>query len=257
MGFRIPDGICLKATSVDHEGEALRSDSAARATASSAESKATGASSSPLDLRFAGDLWPTAQSFVRGATSGRDPEWALFRDAVIANHFDPAIAAQRTIGIEVELMGLEGDGLAALLVEHFGGTIRHGMHGDDVAIFLDGTALGDVRLEPVSLTRVLNKHEREHPNSPANLPIVREAVKRVDSTWGQVEIVTPPMDYAQLLRFAEFLDVLGPQGGLGTSNLGRLISTQVNIGIDPTDAVFLKDLLANYYRNADPIRRDV
>ncbi|MEO0811769.1 MAG: hypothetical protein AAFY60_02820, partial [Myxococcota bacterium] len=58
-------------------------------------------------------------------------------------------------------------------------------------------------------------------------------------------------------KFSNFLDDLGPEGALGSSNKGRNISTQVNIGIDTSDAVFMKELLANYNRNAAPIRLDI
>ena len=197
-------------------------------------------------------------SFSQAKNDQKDPIPPVsFRDLVIFNHFDLADANTRTIGTEVEMVGLAPEEVVKILTRELGGTYAGtAIYENEEAHFIKDTAIGDIRIEPVNFGRLLKRWRQTHPDSNPS-EFTTKAVAGVDSVFGQLEIVTAPISYSQTKQFAKAIDALGIAGAKGASNLGRFISVQPNIGIDYANADLIKNILSNYYRNKAQIRKDI
>lgn len=180
-----------------------------------------------------------------------------FRDALIANHFDYSKAMQMTIGIEKEIGVADPLKTMQFLQKEHGGTIRVEKIGTQNLYFLDGSNLGTIRLEPnnlqLTMDRMIERNIKDFRTSPLGQGLAK-ATDWISGTW---EIVTDPISYDQVQNFGKTLDKLSLEMHPKGTGYTRPISEQVNVGIDSTKTVLIKNILANYYRNQSEIREDV
>lgn len=178
-----------------------------------------------------------------------------FRDMVIANHFVPENAARKTIGIEVEAGGISANQAVQILLEELGGSyLGKQKVGDTKSHYIANTIIGTIRIDGYLLGPLVNHLFQNKLRRFSNFKGLSSLIDWVDRL-GTIEIVTQPLSYEQVKIFGRALDRLGLEGAKGTT-FYRLVSTQVNVGIDADDPIFMKNLLANYYRNHAHIRQD-
>jgi hypothetical protein len=180
-----------------------------------------------------------------------------FVDAVIDHNFEPHATSGATLGLEVELSGLKAEQLAPILVGELGGRhagtfTRKGQTGHRI----EGTRVGDILIVPEGSWSTLRRWIDRTTTRRRWIGFVRPLVDALDRRWGALEIVTEPMSYDQTRQFARAMDAVGLAGAKGTGPT-RLLSTQVNVGIDAERGPTLKRLLANYVRNQRSIRKSL
>jgi hypothetical protein len=126
-----------------------------------------------------------------------------------------AQGALRTVGVEIELTGLEVGPIAAAVARLFGGSVTR--ETDYLARV--ATDLGEFRVE--ADLHLLQRIGRSRAQTPADTgPVVaalRDAVASVAERIAPFEVVTPPLPWPELPRIDELADALAAAGGRGTA----------------------------------------
>lgn len=161
----------------------------------------------------------------------------------------------RRVGIELEFGGLEAVDVARLVADRFAGTlITRDSHRYQVADTRYGTF--DIELD----TRFA--HLRDHPVvsglEPASRARLGKWVGDVASLWLPVEIVTPPLEIADLVEIDHLARALADAGAQGTEDsLIYAFGLQLNPEIATDDAAWLTRMLRAYIVMSDWLRDQI
>ncbi len=149
----------------------------------------------------------------------------------------------RTVGVEIELAGLDVGGLAAAVARMFGGKpIRETDYLARIP-----TDLGEFQVKAdLALLQRIGKRRVESPG-PAVVAAVRDAVASVAEWVAPFEVIGPPMPYTGLPRMDELAAELGRMGGHGSdSGLLLALGLQLNPEVPRSDAATIHAHLRAY-----------
>lgn len=136
----------------------------------------------------------------------------------------------RTVGVEIELTGLEVGAIAETVARLFDGKVSR--ETDYLARV--ATWLGEFRVEvDLHLLQQIGKNRAAHRNG-AVVSALRDAVASVAELIAPLEVVTPPLPYTELPRVDELADALGAAGGRGT-HAGLLQALGLHFNPQPPD----------------------
>jgi hypothetical protein len=128
--------------------------------------------------------------------------------------------ARRKVGIEIELGDLDEGRVAEIAARLLGGRVKA---GDDHRTRLEGSALGDLEIYLDSAYRAAIEDDL-----PAPLRALAEDVI-------PVEIVTPPIDPADIAKLDRLCAALREAGAVGTTD-GVLLGFGVHLNVETTGA---------------------
>ncbi|HEY8146230.1 MAG TPA: amidoligase family protein [Kofleriaceae bacterium] len=119
----------------------------------------------------------------------------------------------RTVGVEIELTGLEVGAIADTVARVFGGTVAR---ENDYLATVD-TELGTFRVEvDLHILQRIGKSRAKPSGDTGVVAALRDAVASVAERIAPFEVVTPPLPYPELPRVDQLADALGAAGGRGT-----------------------------------------
>ncbi len=158
--------------------------------------------------------------------------------------------AQRRVGVELEMNGIELDRLTHLVAEHCGCSVEQTSRYERT---LKGDAAGDWIVElDSSLLKKMGRAER--PDDPASAELLssaEEAIMWVAESLVPYELVSPPLPLDRLSVINELIALLRDAGAKGTADrLTNAFGMQFNPEVPATDArtltAYLKAFLCLY-----------
>ncbi len=119
----------------------------------------------------------------------------------------------RTVGVEIELTGLDVAAIADTVARQFGGTVAR---ENDYLAHIE-TDLGEFRVEvDLHLLQRIGKSRAQPSGDTGVVAALRDAVASVAELIAPFEVVTPPLPYPLVTRVDELADALAAAGGRGT-----------------------------------------
>jgi len=119
----------------------------------------------------------------------------------------------RTVGVEIELTGIDVAAIAAIVARQFGGEVKR--ENDYLARV--ATGLGEFRVEvDLHLLQRVGRHRAQDSNGNGVVAALRDAVATVAERIAPFEVVTPPLPYPELPRIDQLSLALAAAGGRGT-----------------------------------------
>ncbi|MGB7389449.1 MAG: amidoligase family protein [Pseudomonas neustonica] len=161
-----------------------------------------------------------------------------------------AEGAQRRVGVELEMNGLELGQLSALVAEHCGCTIEQTSRYERT---LKGDPAGDwiVELDSALLKKMGRTERPEDPTSAELVSSAEDAIMWVAESLVPYELVSPPLPLDRLNIINELIALLRDAGAKGTADrLTNAFGMQFNPEVPATDArtltAYLKAFLCLY-----------
>ena len=154
----------------------------------------------------------------------------------VAGSLDPPVRTDasgktRTVGVEIELTGLDVGAIADTVARVFGGTVAR---ENDYLATVD-TELGEFRVEvDLHLLQRIGKSRAKPSGDTGVVAALRDAVASVAERIAPFEVVTPPLPYPELPRVDELADELGAAGGRGT-DAGVLMALGLHLNPEISD----------------------
>ena len=133
--------------------------------------------------------------------------------------------ALRTVGVEIELTGLDVAAIAAIVGRQFGGEVVR--ENDYLARVT--TDLGEFRVEvDLHLLQRVGRHRELAAAENGVVAAMRDAVANVAERIAPFEVVTPPLPYPELPRIDQLTRALAAAGGRGT-DAGLLLALGLHL----------------------------
>ena len=119
----------------------------------------------------------------------------------------------RTVGVEIELTGLDVGAIADTVARQFGGTVAR----DNDYLARIATELGEFRVEvDLHLLQRIGRSRAQPSGDTGVVAALRDAVASVAERIAPFEVVTPPLPYPKLPEIDALVDALAAAGGRGT-----------------------------------------